>query len=524
MDAIDREKLPIRFDALNHRFLCADGERIGCDRIAAFINAQPSLPAGGVTREQVLACVGKLRLVRPLSAHPTGCPADFVNGGYHVAIADAELHLAALYTLPAPAAEPAAEVANRPRIVCLCGSTRFYEQFQRANYEETMAGRIVLSVGFYMHSPEAHHGQDFGCTPHQKAALDELHLRKIDLADEVLILNVGGYIGESTSRELAYAKQQGKVIRYLEVNAPVKTNREVRDAMPASPSPSEGGDVEPQARRVVFQFDERSFDTIEDLESQGFLFTHVLLAGPDGEVRTLVLPGRRVSPSPCDKCKGREAEALEFLRRAATETGRIVSSGDLLAIQIVEAQATGRFFVDKGTSLGFALLPWDLTTDKDKDRERRLIENTPWRSIAERSESQNADLTAQLAASSHRANVANIEKSAMAGRLAEAEREIYDAMSTLVRFRHCDSDTLSTVAEIAADAYVMQSEGYANKAAESARLARELKEAGERWDELLAYHHRWHGQWLNAPMTSLEKMQSLASPSDSGPEGAGAGK
>ena len=113
---------------------------------------------------------------------------------------------------------------TRPTIVCLCGSTRFYEAFQRANYEETMAGRIVLSVGFYRPALAEletgpryeYHGENIGCTPEQKEALDELHLRKIDLADEVLILNVGGYIGQSTARELAYAKSAGKLIRFLE--------------------------------------------------------------------------------------------------------------------------------------------------------------------------------------------------------------------------------------------------------------------------------------------------------------------
>src|SRR5271156_2529586 len=76
---------------------------------------------------------------------------------------------------------------TRPRIVCLCGSTRFYREFQKANYDETMAGRIVLSVGFFMHSAQDAHGEQWGCTPEQKVALDVLHKQKIDLADEVLI-------------------------------------------------------------------------------------------------------------------------------------------------------------------------------------------------------------------------------------------------------------------------------------------------------------------------------------------------
>jgi hypothetical protein len=100
--------------------------------------------------------------------------------------------------------------------VCLCGSTRFYKEFQRANYEETMAGRIVLSVGFFMHSSQDAHGETWECTPEQKIRLDELHLRKIDLADESLILNVGGYIGEITRRELAYTIATGKGLRFLD--------------------------------------------------------------------------------------------------------------------------------------------------------------------------------------------------------------------------------------------------------------------------------------------------------------------
>jgi hypothetical protein len=112
--------------------------------------------------------------------------------------------------------EQAKTVTRRPSIVCLCGSTRFYDAFQRANYEETMKGNIVLSVGFYSHSSEQAHGEKIGITPEQKAKLDYLHFRKIDLADEVLVLNVGGYIGESTGRELAYAKRLCRKIRFLE--------------------------------------------------------------------------------------------------------------------------------------------------------------------------------------------------------------------------------------------------------------------------------------------------------------------
>lgn len=103
-------------------------------------------------------------------------------------------------------------MAERPLRVCLCGSTRFREAFEQAMRTETLAGKIVLSTGGIYGHQEA---MDMGGPV--KAMLDELHLRKIDLADEVLVLNVGGYVGESTRREIAYARSLGtKSIRWLE--------------------------------------------------------------------------------------------------------------------------------------------------------------------------------------------------------------------------------------------------------------------------------------------------------------------
>ena len=100
-----------------------------------------------------------------------------------------------------------------PTIVCLCGSTRFMDAFFDAGWTETLAGKIVLSIGVCKHA-EDHGGEALG--PEVVRLLDDLHLRKIDLADEVFILNVGGYIGESTRNELDYAKKKGKKIRFLE--------------------------------------------------------------------------------------------------------------------------------------------------------------------------------------------------------------------------------------------------------------------------------------------------------------------
>lgn len=103
-----------------------------------------------------------------------------------------------------------------PHIICLCGSTKFFDAFQEANYELTMKGYIVLTVGFYQHAPQAYHGEGVGATSQEKVALDELHKRKIDLADEIFVLNVGGYIGSSTRSEIDYALNKGKSISYLE--------------------------------------------------------------------------------------------------------------------------------------------------------------------------------------------------------------------------------------------------------------------------------------------------------------------
>jgi len=90
---------------------------------------------------------------------------------------------------------------ERPRIVCLCGSTRFGDVFREANLQETCAGKIILSVGCDLRS-DNELWSDEKIRQEFKVKLDELHLRKIDLADEVLVLNVGGYIGPSTKKEL----------------------------------------------------------------------------------------------------------------------------------------------------------------------------------------------------------------------------------------------------------------------------------------------------------------------------------
>ncbi len=102
----------------------------------------------------------------------------------------------------------------RPTIVCLSGSTRFWETFAAKGLEESLAGNIVLSIGIV--APDAIAMANESDFKDAKKLLDSVYLRKIELADELLVLNVGGYIGESTCREIQHAEKLGKLIRWLE--------------------------------------------------------------------------------------------------------------------------------------------------------------------------------------------------------------------------------------------------------------------------------------------------------------------
>ena len=96
------------------------------------------------------------------------------------------------------------------KVITLCGSTRFKEEFINTQKELTLQGNIVISVGLF-----GHKGDDEVWRPGIKEMLDDMHLRKIDLADEIFVINVNGYIGESTRREIAYAQESGKKVNYL---------------------------------------------------------------------------------------------------------------------------------------------------------------------------------------------------------------------------------------------------------------------------------------------------------------------
>ena len=97
------------------------------------------------------------------------------------------------------------------KVVTLCGSTKFKDQFYEAQKKLTLEGCIVISVGLFGHS-----GDTEVFTEGVKTMLDDMHKRKIDMADEIFVINVGGYIGSSTRSEIEYAKQHNKKVNYLE--------------------------------------------------------------------------------------------------------------------------------------------------------------------------------------------------------------------------------------------------------------------------------------------------------------------
>ena len=97
------------------------------------------------------------------------------------------------------------------KVITLCGSTRFKDEFLEAQKRLTLEGNIVISVGLFGHS-----GDDEVWNEGTKEMLDNMHKRKIDMADAIYVINVGGYIGESTRSEIEYATRHGKEILYLE--------------------------------------------------------------------------------------------------------------------------------------------------------------------------------------------------------------------------------------------------------------------------------------------------------------------
>lgn len=102
-------------------------------------------------------------------------------------------------------------MVGKYKVITLCGSTKFKDAYLKAQKDLTLQGNIVISVGLFGHS-----GDNEVWTEGTKAMLDDMHKRKIDMADEIFVINVGGYIGESTKNEIDYAIRNGKKVNYLE--------------------------------------------------------------------------------------------------------------------------------------------------------------------------------------------------------------------------------------------------------------------------------------------------------------------
>jgi len=108
-------------------------------------------------------------------------------------------------------------MSKKYKVITLCGSTKFKEAFLQVQKDLTLKGNIVISVGLFGHSgdSEVWENMDEGTLTKTKEMLDDMHKRKIDMSDEIFVINVGGYIGESTKSEIEYAKQNNKKVNYL---------------------------------------------------------------------------------------------------------------------------------------------------------------------------------------------------------------------------------------------------------------------------------------------------------------------
>lgn len=110
------------------------------------------------------------------------------------------------------------EESRKYNVITLCGSTKFKNAFMEVQKWLTLQGNIVISVGLFGHygDDEVWEGMDEDTLTETKKMLDDMHKRKIDMSDEIFVVNVGGYIGDSTRSEIEYAKEHGKKVRYLE--------------------------------------------------------------------------------------------------------------------------------------------------------------------------------------------------------------------------------------------------------------------------------------------------------------------
>lgn len=109
-------------------------------------------------------------------------------------------------------------MVGKYKVITLCGSTRFKEDFLEAQKKLTLEGNIVISVGLFGHGgdQEVWENMDEGTITKTKEMLDDMHKRKIDMSDEIYVINKGGYIGSSTKSEIEYAIKTNKKVRFME--------------------------------------------------------------------------------------------------------------------------------------------------------------------------------------------------------------------------------------------------------------------------------------------------------------------
>ena len=103
------------------------------------------------------------------------------------------------------------------KVITLCGSTKFKDEFMEQQKRLTLDGNIVISVGLFGHSGdnEVWENMSEDTLTNTKIMLDDMHKRKIDMADEIFVINVDGYIGTSTQSEIDYTIANKKLVKYL---------------------------------------------------------------------------------------------------------------------------------------------------------------------------------------------------------------------------------------------------------------------------------------------------------------------
>ena len=99
--------------------------------------------------------------------------------------------------------------SGRHQVVTLCGSTRFKEDFLKAQEALTLAGKLVISLGFFEHA------EGKTITPETEALLADIHRQRIDMSDSIFVINRDDYIGKSTASEIAYARAAGKSVSFM---------------------------------------------------------------------------------------------------------------------------------------------------------------------------------------------------------------------------------------------------------------------------------------------------------------------